>query len=148
MIINASQSCDDATELQQRERDTMTSKKHLLFLLLTILRKRLKLLLLRLFSSAFACSNHYCVSVLLLDVKRRGKQGKGTGQTRGGSKAGKGSARGAGESGESYEDVCCCGCSIWKRRAGAGVRKRELGPGARSCSPSRVEGLFCYWLVG
>jgi hypothetical protein len=45
---------------------------------------------------------------------------------------------GAGESGESYEDVLCgcgcCSCSIWKRRGcGMGDGKGELGPGAWEC---------------
>jgi hypothetical protein len=76
---------DRVARTRKRHHDV---KKHLLFLLLTILRKRLKLLLLGLLSSAFASSNHCDIS-LLVDVgkqrKERGKEGEGetgTGQSR------------------------------------------------------------------
>jgi hypothetical protein len=149
MPVDALQSCDDATELQQRERDTMTSKKHLLFLLLTILRKRLKLLLLRLLSSAFACSNHCDISYVVARCrKERGKKGKGK-QEQGNGQGKQGWERSVGkqaeESGGSYEDVSASGARFGRKR-GCG-REGSLGHVLWECLRSRVEGMVCYWLV-
>jgi hypothetical protein len=97
---------------QKREdgHDVKTSAQHLLFLLLAILRKRLKLFLLRLLGPAFACSNHcdvFCDVCVCVKGRERG----------GGNRANPREARlegtrrsrqqqELGESGESYEDVC------------------------------------------
>jgi hypothetical protein len=138
---------DRVARTRKRHHDV---KKHLLFLLLTILRKRLKLLLLGLLSSAFASSNHCDIS-LLVDVgkqrKERGKEGKGKQEQ--GNRGKQGWERGrqaAGESGGSYEDVLASGARFGSC---AGAGERELGPGALGVLRfgSRVGGLVCYWLV-
>lgn len=140
----------NATEQQREDRHHDVKRQHLLLFLLTVLGKRLKLLLLGLLSSAFACSDHRCVCALIVDVGRRGRKrrrGKReTGQEEARQRAGKLRRQQLENPGEAMKTSCC---SIWKQHRGARVRERRgsLGHLIVVSSPSRVEGLFCYWLI-
>lgn len=52
----------------------------------------------------------------------------------------------AGESGGSYEDVCCCGCSIWKRSRG--LRECERGSLGQVLDRVRHHGWRVCFVIG
>lgn len=124
----------NATEQQREDRHHDVKRQHLLLFLLTVLGKRLKLLLLGLLSSAFACSDHRCVCALIVDVGRRGRKrrrGKReTGQEEARQRAGKLRRQQLENPGEAMKTFCCwplLDLEAAPRRAGAG-EERELGP--------------------
>ena len=140
----------NATE-QRREADSMTSKAALTPLPPHCPREAI--------GAPLPQTPQLCVCVfrpllrLCVDARRvkerkgeRGKQGK-QGQEEGSKAKGwerEGSAT-AGESGGSYEDVLLLDLEAAPRR---GLRRGSLGHLDLSClSPSRVGGLFCYWLM-